>query len=142
VGALAVVVDPPQLDLDAGSGERGEVRLREALVAEVAVEPLGGPIRTFAIRDPNVTTVLHSWLTMRRMAAVADEVRACIASLRRIARNVKRRKGEGMICRWVALGVAEAQRGFRRMKGHKDMPALVAALRPAAKIVAPTKKVA
>jgi hypothetical protein len=67
---------------------------------------------------------------MRRMAAVADEVRACIASLRRIARNIKRWKGEGMICRWVALGVAEAQRGFRRVKGHKDKPALVAALRP------------
>jgi hypothetical protein len=33
-------------------------------------------------------------------------------------------------------------RSFRRVKGHKDMPALVAALRPAAKIVAPTKKVA
>ncbi len=73
---------------------------------------------------------------------MADEVRAYIASLRRIARNVKRWKDEKMICRWVALGIAEAQRGFRRVKGHIDLPSLIAALRPAAKAVAVAKKVA
>jgi hypothetical protein len=35
-----------------------------------------------------------------------------------------------MIKRWVALGVAEAQRGFRRVKGHAQMKHLLAALRP------------
>jgi hypothetical protein len=35
-----------------------------------------------------------------------------------------------MIKRWVALGVAEAQHGFRRVKGHAQMNALLAALRP------------
>ena len=64
-------------------------------------------------------------------------------SLRRIARNVKRWKDEKMIRRWVALGIAEAQKGFRRVKGHKDMLVLVAALRPIAKAaVAVQKKVA
>jgi putative transposase len=33
-------------------------------------------------------------------------------SLRRVARNVKRWKDEAMIRRWVALGIAEAQKGF------------------------------
>jgi len=46
-----------------------------------------------------------------------------------------------MIRRWVALTVAEAQRGFRRVKGYKGMPALVAALRPT-KTVASEKKFA
>ncbi len=63
-------------------------------------------------------------------------------SLRRIARNVKRWKDEAMIRRWVALGIAEAQKGFRRVKGHMNMPSLVAALRPAAATVASEKKVA
>jgi putative transposase len=34
-----------------------------------------------------------------------------------------------MVVRWVAAGVLEAVKGFRRLKGHKEMPKLVAALR-------------
>ena len=34
-----------------------------------------------------------------------------------------------MVLRWVAAGVLEAVKGFRRVKGHKEMPQLVAALR-------------
>lgn len=31
--------------------------------------------------------------------------------------------------RWTAAGLAEAQKGFRRVKGHRDLPELTAALR-------------
>ena len=34
-----------------------------------------------------------------------------------------------MVLRWVAAGVLEATTGFRRVKGCKDMPQLVAVLR-------------
>ena len=34
-----------------------------------------------------------------------------------------------MIKRWCAAGMLTAERSFRRLKGHKDMPMLVAALR-------------
>lgn len=34
-----------------------------------------------------------------------------------------------MVIRWVAAGVLEAVKGFRRLKGHKEMPKLIAALR-------------
>ena len=34
-----------------------------------------------------------------------------------------------MVLRWVAAGVLDAAKGFRRGKGCKDMPALVADLR-------------
>lgn len=34
-----------------------------------------------------------------------------------------------MVVRWVAAGVLEAVKGVRRLKGHKAMPQLVAALR-------------
>jgi hypothetical protein len=39
----------------------------------------------------------------------------------------------------LALALAEAQRGFRRVKGYKGMPAFVAALRPT-KALAPERK--
>jgi hypothetical protein len=63
-------------------------------------------------------------------------------SLRRVARNFIRWKDEAMIRRWVALGIADAQKGFRRVKGYGHMPPLVAALRPAAATVASEEKVA
>jgi hypothetical protein len=34
-----------------------------------------------------------------------------------------------MRLRWAAAGVLEAVKGFRRLKGHKEMPKLVAAMR-------------
>jgi len=33
-----------------------------------------------------------------------------------------------MVKRWVAAGVLEAQRGFRKLRGYKSMPDLVRAL--------------
>ena len=44
-------------------------------------------------------------------------------------RNVKRWRGGAMIQRWVGAAVADAQRGFRRVRGYKQMPKLIAALR-------------
>jgi hypothetical protein len=51
-------------------------------------------------------------------------------------------KDEAMIRRWVALGIAEAQKGFRRVKGYVHIPSLVAALRPADATLASEKRVA
>ena len=89
-------------------------------------------------------TVLRLGLppTLRRTFATTNAIENMNGSLRRIARNVKRWKDETMIRRWVALGIVEAEKGFRRVKGHKDMPLLVAALRPTVKSVAVEKKVA
>ena len=43
-------------------------------------------------------------------------------------RRVKNWRDGKMIKRWVAAGILEAQRGFRRLRGHKGMPVLVQAL--------------
>jgi len=80
--------------------------------------------------------------TLQRSFATTNAIENMNGSLRRIARNVKRWRNEGMIRRWVALGIAEAARGFRRVKGHKDMPSLAAALRNTAAPVALESKVA
>ena len=49
--------------------------------------------------------------------------------IRTTARRVKRWDGGTMVLRWVLVGVLEAARGFRRLKGHKDMSILVAKLK-------------
>ena len=42
--------------------------------------------------------------------------------------NVKRWRDGKMIKRWVAAGMLNAERSFRRIKGVKDMPTLLDAL--------------
>lgn len=49
--------------------------------------------------------------------------------VRRVAGRVKRCRDGRMALRWVATAALEAARGFRRLKGHKHLPTLVAALR-------------
>jgi len=80
--------------------------------------------------------------TLQRTFATTNAIENMNGSLRRIARNVKRWKDEAMIRRWVALGIAEAQKGFRRVKGHKNMPSLVAAIRTTTAPVAIENQVA
>lgn len=42
--------------------------------------------------------------------------------------NVRRWRNGEMIVRWVATAVRDAEHKFRRLRGHKDMPRLIAAL--------------
>jgi hypothetical protein len=44
-------------------------------------------------------------------------------------RNVKRWKGGSMILRWVGSAVLEAESHFNHVKGYKQMPDLIRALR-------------
>jgi transposase-like protein len=48
--------------------------------------------------------------------------------LKRVVRNVKRWRGGSMALRWAVTGLIEAERRFRRVKGHREMPKLLAAL--------------
>ena len=43
-------------------------------------------------------------------------------------RNVKRRRGGQMIQRWVASALRDAEKRFRRVRGHADMHHLISAL--------------
>lgn len=52
-----------------------------------------------------------------------------ISRVRIVKRNVKRWRGGQMMLRWVAAGILEAVKFFRRVKGYADMPTLVNALR-------------
>jgi hypothetical protein len=58
----------------------------------------------------------------------------CVESMISVARttmgNVDSWKDGSMKRRWVSAGMLEAERNFRRARGRKEMPTLVAALRP------------
>lgn len=66
---------------------------------------------------------------LTRTLATTNPIENLNSVLRRIHHNVKRWQGGTMVLRWVAVGLHEAVKGFRRLKGHEGMPKLVAALR-------------
>ena len=76
-------------------------------------------------------TVLGLGLSERlqRSLATTNAIESLLSRTRHVQRHVKRWRGGTMVLRWVAAGVLEAAKGFRRVKGCQDMPALVAALR-------------
>ena len=66
---------------------------------------------------------------LRQSLATTNAIESLISRTRHVKRNVKRWRGGHMVLRWTAAAILEAVKGFRRLKGHKDMPRLVAALR-------------
>jgi putative transposase len=65
---------------------------------------------------------------LQRSLTTTNAAESLISRTRHVKRNVKRWRGGKMMLRWVAAGVLEAVKGFRRLKGHRDMPTLVAKL--------------
>ena len=63
------------------------------------------------------------------LLATTNAAESLLSRTRHVKRNVKRWRGGQMMLRWVAAGVLEAVKGFRRLKGYADMPKLVAAFR-------------
>ena len=48
--------------------------------------------------------------------------------LGRFTRNVKRWRDGSMIVYWIAVGIFEAKRRFRRIRGHQDLKTLLSAI--------------
>lgn len=49
-------------------------------------------------------------------------------TIRQVCRNVKRWRDARMALRWTGAAMLEAAKGFRRLKAHKQLPVLRAAL--------------
>jgi transposase-like protein len=80
--------------------------------------------------DETLTVLsLHLSARLQRSLVTTNAAESLLSRTRHVKRNVKRWRGGQMMLRWVAAGVLEAVKGFRRLKGHADMPRLVAALR-------------
>ena len=65
---------------------------------------------------------------LRRSLACTNIVENLMGTVRRVCRNVKRWRSAWMAMRWTAAAMQEAAKGFRRLKAHKQLPALRAAL--------------
>lgn len=66
--------------------------------------------------------------TLERSFSTTNPIECLNDRIRSVTRRVKRWRGGEMILRWTAAGVWEAARGFRRLKGYRHMPKLLAAL--------------
>lgn len=67
--------------------------------------------------------------TLARTLVCTNMIESMISIARTTTRSVKRWQDDGdMRRRWCAAGLLEAERKFRRVRGHNQMPDLVAAL--------------
>jgi transposase-like protein len=67
-------------------------------------------------------------LELRRSLACTNIIENMNGTIRRVCRNVKRWQDASMALRWTSAAMLEAVKGFRRLKAHKQLPALRAAL--------------
>ena len=84
---------------------------------------------------------------LRRSLACTNIAENMMGTVRRVTRNVKRWRNGKMALRWVAAGMLEAAKGFRKLKAHKQLSILRTALinhqkRSAEKAVAPVSTAA
>jgi putative transposase len=66
---------------------------------------------------------------LARGLSCTNNIESMISVVRRTTDRVTNWKDTTMTRRWVGAGMLEAERSFRRVKGCKDMPTLVAAVR-------------
>ena len=65
---------------------------------------------------------------LRRSLACTNIIENMNGTIRQVCRNVKRWRNAKMALRWTGAAMLEAAKGFRRLKAHKQLPILRAAL--------------
>jgi putative transposase len=99
-----------------------------------AVSPRGGLVETLTITRLGVPPTLAR--TLRSTNSIESMIEIC----RDHAANVKRWQDGQMVLRWVAAGMGEAAKQFRRVNGYLHLPALRVALDQTIAAVTPTKE--
>jgi len=76
-------------------------------------------------------TIMHLELpeSLTRVLSSTNLIENLFSRVRDMARRVRRWQGGGMILRWTAAGVLEAERNFRKIAGYRSLAKLDAALR-------------
>ena len=79
--------------------------------------------------DETLTVMaLHLSETLERVLSSTNLIENLFSRVREVARRVKCWQGGTMILRWIAAGVLEAERHFRKVAGYRALPRLAAAL--------------
>jgi len=105
---------------------------RAALEALVRQLDTTHPGAAASLREGMADTLTVTRLGLRgRLKATLASTNPCesmIEIVRRTQRNVKRWRSGEMRLRWTAAGMLEAEKQFRRIRGHRELPLLLAAL--------------
>ena len=67
---------------------------------------------------------------LRRTLASTNPIESCMSTVRKVTRRVTHWQGGDHIARWTAAGLLEAEKGFRRIKGYRELAPLVQKLNP------------
>lgn len=121
-----------------------ERRLAEAYRATdhaTAVASLGGTARWLERLNPDAAASLREGLeetltvvrlgisgALRRTLATTNPIESALSVTRRVTARVTRWRDGDMRRRWCVAGLLRAEAKFRRVKGHRAMPALLKAL--------------
>jgi hypothetical protein len=65
---------------------------------------------------------------LARTLRTTNPIENLMGSVEKYTRNVKRWRSGTMLVRWVGAAILHAQRRFRRVRGHRDLPRLIRAL--------------
>jgi len=120
--------------------------------ADVGIQKLKAHAKHLKAQHPDAAASLLEGLeelfTINRIG-VTGELARCLATtnviespnsvVRRVSGRVTRYRDADMAMRWVAAGFLEAEKAFRRLRGHEHIAALIRAMRP---VPAQLKKVA
>ena len=82
--------------------------------------------------------------TLRKTVASTNVIESAFSIVEKVCKNVKRWHGGDQRERWVGSGLLVAEKQFRRIQGHKQIPALIkelAALTPSKQAVVKRRKV-
>jgi len=86
---------------------------------------------------------LHLPMQLRKTMASTNVIESAFSIVEQVCKNVKRWHGGDQRERWVGSGLLVAEKQFRRVQGHKQIPALIKeleAMRPSKTAVAKRRK--
>jgi transposase-like protein len=129
---------------------RAAYRNPDALVAQADLEALAReldrshPGAAASLREGLAETLTIGRLgvppTLARTLRSTNSIESMIEICRDHAANVKRWQDGQMVLRWIAAGMGEARRQFRRVNGYLYLPGLRVALDQTIGAVTPTKE--
>ena len=98
------------------------VKYLERLNPSAAGSLKEGLEETLTIHKLGVTGLL------RKTLSTTNPIESCFSVTRTITGRVKRWRGDDMVQRWAVASLLRAEKKFRRVKGYKEIPKLIAAL--------------
>lgn len=98
------------------------VKYLEKLNPSAAASLKEGLEETLTVNKLGVTGLL------RKTLQTTNPIESCFSVTRTITGRVKRWRGDNMVQRWAIAALLRAEKKFKRVKGYKEIPKLIAAL--------------